>query len=144
MYTFEHSIYINRSPQEVHNFITNPANAPKWQSGTLSAEWASDNPVGVGSTWRSVSKLLGRKIESVNEMTSWNPPNEHRFKLQSGSIPFEATVTCEAKENGTQLTVRGQAEIGGFFKLAEGLVGKQLDKHMEADQAALKLFLEAG
>ncbi|VAW34505.1 hypothetical protein MNBD_CHLOROFLEXI01-5149 [hydrothermal vent metagenome] len=31
--------------------MTNPANAPKWQSGTQSAEWTSNGPVGVGSSW---------------------------------------------------------------------------------------------
>ena len=30
------------------------------------------------------------------------------------------------------------------FKLAEGLVGKQLEKQFEANNAALKLLLEAG
>jgi hypothetical protein len=64
--------------------------------------------------------------------------------MVSGPIPFEITMKLAAQGNGTQLSMRGQAEIGGFFKLAEGLVGKQLDKHIEADHAALKLFLEAG
>ena len=37
-----------------------------------------------------------------------------------------------------------QAELGGFFKLAEGLVGKQIEKQMETDSAKLKKLLEAG
>ncbi len=39
---------------------------------------------------------------------------------------------------------RGKGEFGGFFKLAEGLVGKQAEKQSESDLAALKLLLESG
>jgi hypothetical protein len=60
-----------------------------------------------------------------------------------GPIPYESTIKLEAQDNGTLLTFSGQVEFGGFFKLAEGLVGQQLKKHQEADLAALKLLLEA-
>jgi carbon monoxide dehydrogenase subunit G len=49
-----------------------------------------------------------------------------------------------ANENGTQLSVRAHLEIGGFFKMAEGLVGKQAKKQIDADFEALERFLEAG
>jgi len=39
MYTFEHSTFINRPPQEVHDFITNPANTPP-PLATVSGETA--------------------------------------------------------------------------------------------------------
>jgi hypothetical protein len=35
-------------------------------------------------------------------------------------------------------------EIGGFFKMAEGLVGKQAEKQTEADLEVLKRLLESG
>ena len=46
-------------------------------------------------------------------------------------------------ENQAEMTLDIEAEFGGFFKLAEGLVGKQLDKQMEANLDAVKLLLEA-
>ncbi len=144
MYRFEHSVFINRPPQDVFDFVTSPANSPKWQGSVENAEWTSESPVGVGSTWRSVATFLGRKLESIIEITSWDPPNGHSFKSISGPIPFENTLRFESKDNGTQLHISGQAEIGGFFKLAEGLVGKQVEKQLESDFAALKLLLEAG
>ena len=57
MYTFEKSIFINRPPQEIFDFITNPANDAQWRSSSLSAEWTSEGPVGLGSTQRSVDKF---------------------------------------------------------------------------------------
>jgi uncharacterized membrane protein len=144
MYTFEHNVFINRPTQEVFDYITQPSNAPKWQGTAQSAEWTSNGPVGVGSTWRAENKFMGRKVEATLEITSWDPPNEHSFKSVGGSVPFETRTKLEAKEDGTQLTMIGQAELGGFFKLAEGMVGKQMDKQMETDLANLKRMLEAG
>jgi uncharacterized membrane protein len=144
MYTFEHNVFINRPTQEVFDYVTQPSNAPKWQGTVESAEWVSDGPVGVGSTWRGVNKFMGRKIEGTLEITSWDPPNEHSFKAAGGPVPFENTWTFEDKDDGTQVTMSGQAELGGFFKLAEGMVGKQMDKQMETDLANLKRMLEAG
>jgi len=144
MYKFANSIFINRPVQEVFDFVTNPANNAQWQSGTESAEWTSDGPPGVGSTIKAVANLLGRKIEVELKVTGWDPPNQWSLKNIGGPIPLEATSKFEAQGDGTLLTETGQAEIGGFFKLAEGLVGKQLEKQFEADNAALKLLLEAG
>ena len=53
-------------------------------------------------------------------------------------------MKLESQENGTQLTLVGEAEIGGFFKIAEGLVRKQLEKQLDTELNALKLLLEAG
>ena len=144
MFTFEKSIFINRPQQEVFDFSSNPANDPQWRSSAESAEWTSEGPVGVGSTYRSVDRFLGRKIEGTSEITVWDPPNQFGFKMVSGPFPFEATIKLESRENGTQFTVDGQAQFGGFFKIAEGLVGRQVEKQLVADFEALKLVMEAG
>ncbi len=143
MATYEKSIFINRPPQEVWDFFSNPANAPQW-STTESAEWTSEGPPGVGSTQRSVGKFLGRNVESTSEIIAWDPPNEHGYKSTSGPFPWEFTIRLEPKENGTQLNGRGTAEIGGFFKIAEGLAVKQVAKQLDANFEALKLVVEAG
>ena len=144
MYKFESSILINRSPQDVFDFYTNPANNAQWQSGTESSQWISDGPSGVGSTIKTVVNFLGRKIEAELEVTDWDPPNQVRIKTISGPIPFEATNTFKAQGGGTLLTSDVQAELGGFFKLAEGLVGKQMEKQIQSDNSALKKLLESG
>lgn len=143
MYKFEKSIFIRRNPQEVFDFVTDPANNSKWQSGVESGEWTSEGQVGVGSTQRSVNRFLGRDIEADLEVTKYDPPNEAGVKTISGPVQFEATYMLEPKENGVQLSLSGQAEFGGFFKLAQGMVGKQLEKQMESDLAALKEMMES-
>jgi uncharacterized membrane protein len=144
MIKFEKSVLINRPQQEVFDFVTNLSNDPKWQSSIESVEQVSDGPIGVGSTWRYITKFLSRKNETEIQMTSYEPPRHSTVKAVSGPIPFENTHKFQKQDGGTLLTVIGQAEIGGFFKMAEGLVGKQMEKQMDADAAALKKLLEAG
>ena len=144
MIDFESSVLINRTQQEVFDFLTNPANDAKWQSGTEHAEWTSEAPHGVGSTQRSVSKLLGRKIDITIEVTDWDPPQQMGFKTVGGPFSVEGSIKLESQENGTLITQSGQGELGGFFKIAEGLAAKQLLKQVDTDFDALKLVMEEG
>ncbi len=144
MATFEKSIIINRPQQDVFDFVSNPANDPQWQSTADSAEWTSEGPNGVGSTQRSTGKFLGRKMETTSEVTVWDAPNQFAIKSVGGPMPFEFSMKLASVEDGTQLSVNGKAEFGGFFKLAEGVVAKQAEKQFESDMESLKLLLEKG
>ena len=144
MYTFEKSIFTNRPPQEVFDFVTNPANHAQWQSGTESAEWTSDGPPGVGSTFEVVAKFMGRKIKTEVEITGWDPPKMYGFKLVAGPFPVAGTSRFEQNDNCKHMTLAGQINSAGFFKLAEGLVGKQTEKQDGNNFNALKLLLDAG
>jgi carbon monoxide dehydrogenase subunit G len=144
MATFTVTTFINRPPQEVFDFMTDPANQAKWQSGTESAEWSSEGSVGVGSTVHSVGRLLGREMDLNAEITQWNPPDSYSLKAESGPMNVEATSKFESKDGGTLLIQDFEGEIGGFFKLAEGLAIKQVQKQVETDGNALKMLLEAG
>jgi carbon monoxide dehydrogenase subunit G len=143
MVTFEKSVFINRPQQEVFDFVMDLNNDAKWQSSIEAVEQISAETNGVGSTWRYKVKFLGREIEADTEVTSFDPPNQASVK-SSGMVPFENTYTFETMDNGTQLTFNGQAEVGGFFKLAEGMIKKQFKKQMDADAVTLKKLLEAG
>jgi len=110
----------------------------------LSQEWSSDGPPGVGSTQRAVARFLGRDLESAAEITIWDPPSQHGFKSIGGPVHIEGGMKFAPEGDGTKVTMGGQLETSGFFKLAEGLVKKQLESQFEANLEALKLLLESG
>ncbi len=143
MNTFTVTTFINRPVQEVFDFVTNPANNAQWQSGTESAKWVSEGPVGVGSIFRSVGRLLGRELTTDIEITQWTPPSVWGLKASNGPLKFEVTIKFESKDGGTLLVQNFQGEVGGFFKIAEGLAIKQLQKQIETDGNTLKMLLEA-
>ena len=65
MYKFTKSIFINRSQQDVFDFLSNPANLTKWASVVEFAEWTSTDIPGIGSTYKQVVKFLGRNSETI-------------------------------------------------------------------------------
>ncbi len=143
MIKFEKSVVIDAPQTAVFDFITDLTNDSQWQTGVQTVEKTSDGPIQPGTTWKYVSHFLGRDVEAQIEVTSYDAPNEVKFKTISGPIPFENTVRFSAQEGGTLVSISGQAEFGGFFKLAEGLVSKQLNKQIDKDTEVLKNLLEA-
>ena len=143
MIEFEQKVFINRPQQDVFEIITNPGKSPLWQGGTEAAEWSSAAPYAVGSPWKSHNKFLGRNLEAELVVTGWDSPKLVSFKTANGPIPMEITNELEPQDGGTNLITKGRAEFGGLFKLAEGLISKQLEKQMDTDHNTLKLLMES-
>jgi uncharacterized membrane protein len=141
----EHTVVIDRLVEEVFDFATDPNNDSLWQSTTLETEQTSEGVVDVGTTFRNTTKFLGRRIESTSEISENEPPHKQCIKITSGPIPGSGCYLFESADDGsTRFTQTFEAEVGGFFRLAEPVVGRAIRRQMEADMATLKDLLEAG
>jgi carbon monoxide dehydrogenase subunit G len=143
MAKLEQTLTIDRPVEEVFAFVSEPEKQAQWRSGIEEAELTSEGPIGVGSTFREVERFLGRKIESTSEVTEFEPNSKFAFKSTSGPVSFEATITLEESADGTRLSMVGDAELGGFFRIAEPIVIRMASRQMETDLASLKTLLEA-
>ena len=144
MIKIENSVVINRPVDEIFEFMANAENNPQWQSGAQEVVKTSEGPIGVGTTFTSVSQLLGKRLESVVEYTAYEPNKRVAGKVTSGPVPFQFETTFEpAAEGGTKVTGGGEGDVGGFFKLAEPLVARMLKRQFDANNANLKDLLEA-
>jgi len=144
MVTIKKTIVINRSLQEVFDFASNPANAPKWQSGIKSKHWMSEEPPGIGSKQHVVARWLGRDIETINEYTIWDPPNAYRFQTSNGPMRLQEGLRFEPEDEGTRVNFELQIEARGIFRLGEGLIRNQAEKTSPTYLQALKRLLESG
>jgi len=140
----ELSVVIERPVEEVFAFATDPNKDALWQSTTLDTEQTSGGAVDVGTTLRSTAKFLGRRIETTMEVTENEPPRRQCVRVTSGPIPGSGCYLFEPAEGGTRFTQKFDAEVGGFFKLAEPLVARAIRRQIDADMATLKDLLEAG
>lgn len=143
MVKVEFSRTINRPLDEVFAFVTNPANNARWQEGLVESRMASSGPIEVGAQMIDVRKFLGRDMESKLEVTAFEPNKKFAQKVISGPLPFEIIMAFEGVGNTTKLDLLAQGEPGGFFKLAEGMVQKQLQSQLEGDAERLKKALES-
>ena len=142
MFTIEKTIFINRTQQEVFDFTSDPANTHKWQSVVKSKHWISDEPHGVGSTQRFVSRFMGLNLKGTNEYIVWEPPNQYSFKTIDSPFSIEEGMKFESDGDSTKVTWHMRVEAGGVFKLLEGFLKKQAESQPEADLKALKSLLE--
>jgi len=142
MVKVELSIVVNRPVAEVFAFVVDPANNKKWQEGLVESRLTSPGPVGVGSQITDVRKFLGMDMDSKLEVTAFEPNKTFGEKVVSGPMQFEIMQTFEPSGDGTKVSLTAQGEPGGFFKLAEGMVQKQIQSQLEGDSQRLKKALE--
>jgi uncharacterized protein YndB with AHSA1/START domain len=144
---FTLNVFVNRSQQDVFDFLSDPANLSKWNSNFAAAEWTSSDPPGLGSTYKVLAKMPGGKNEGLFEITQWEPPHRYGYKSISG-LPFpiesiESTVMLASKENGTQITFESQFGLAGILKFAEGMFRKLAEKGDGDNFDTAKRLLEA-
>ncbi len=147
MQKFAIRVFINRSQQDVFDFLSDPANLSKWNSNFASAEWISSDGPGIGSTYRVLAKMSGKENEGLFEITQWRPPHRYGYKSIS-RLPFpiesiESVVTLDPTENGTQLTFESQFGLAGVLKFAEGVFKKLAEKGDGNNFDTAKRILEA-
>ena len=143
MIKIETSVLINRPVEEVFAYVANLENGGEWQTDVQELKQTSEGPLGVGTVWQEVRQLLGRRVEQSNKITEYEPNKKFSYR-QSGTVPVEAMITFESVAEGeTKVTMTGEAEPGGFFKLAEPLVARMAKRQTEANAANLKDILEA-
>ena len=142
MIKVEASTVIQKPVGEVFAYTDDPANNKNWQEGLVESKVTSPGPMGVGTQLTDVRKFLGRDMDSKLEVTAYEPNKRVVVKTISGPIKFEITTIYEPAEGGTKITLMGEGEPGGLFKLAEGAVKKQFESQLQGDLGRLKKVME--
>ena len=104
MQKFTLSVFINRSQQDVFDFLSDPANLPKWDSDFESAEWISSDAPDIGSIYRASGKRLGSQKDGWFEVVQGDRPDCYSYKVRERMFLFElaeTVVTLKPKDNGT-------------------------------------------
>lgn len=130
--------------EEVFAFTVSSDYDHQWQSGVLEARQTSEGSMAVGATFLQDVQFLGRRVRSTYEVTDYIPGERFAFRTTSGPIPIEGAYTYERlTENSTRVIMRAEAEVGGFFKLAEPLVARTAQRQWEANFMTAKDILES-
>jgi hypothetical protein len=139
----EHSVVVERPPDEVFAYLSDPDKLPEWQASALEARQESPGLMTAGTRIREVRKFLGKRMETVVEVTAYEPGKQFSLKVVSGPIPFQVWQNLHAVEGGTKIDVVIEGEPGGFFRLAEPLVVRAVGRELASNLATLKDVLES-
>ena len=138
------TIRIERPADEVFAVISDFSRNPEWQSGMTSAEWTSEGPIGVGSTYDQVARFMGQDIKTSFEVTAFEPGRSITIESRESGFPIRVTRSVEPL-SGTacEVTADVSGEPGRFF----GFVGRLLDRRaaraVREDYQRLKEMLES-
>ena len=102
------------------------------------ARFTSQGPLGVDSTYAQVATFLGRRVESAFEVIDYQPNRLVKATSTSGSFPITFTRIVEPVDNGTQVSAIVEGDATGFFKLAQPLLARMVQRSVDADYANLK------
>lgn len=147
MAIYEDAIVIYRPVADVWRFMTDPTNAPQWDTGILAGRQVSPGPMGVGTRIEATRALFGRRTTLRCQMAEYEP--EHTFRLVFD--PFgpvrrlEARYTFEPTQDGaaTRLTKWTLVETGGPLGLLGALLRRMGQRENAGDLENVKHVLEA-
>ena len=134
---------IARSPAEVFAFATDPAQLPRWQTNTVSAEPEEPGPLRVGSRLREVHRGPGgREMESLVEVSALEPGRAFELRMLEGPLPVDADLRFEPAGPGTRLRFRVHGQPRGAMRLLQPLLRPALKRQFRRHSEELKRVLE--
>ncbi|MEY2816790.1 MAG: hypothetical protein RL275_253 [Chloroflexota bacterium] len=142
MINLDLGVLIDRPVKDVFAFVANPNNMSKWNSAVVSLEQVTPGVVGVGTKFKTVGEMMGRRIEGDMQVTAYEPDTKCGFQVQAGPMQVNLTMTFKTVGTGTKVSLNAQGNPGGLFKLAEGVMAGQVKSMMEGNLARLKSALE--
>jgi uncharacterized membrane protein len=135
------SVVIAKPLSEVFSFVVDQNNVIKWQKAVISVEVPAC-PLGVGSQFVIVRRFMGQEMKMFYEVVELQQDAGFILKSSGGPVKVLVTVSFEPAGGDTKMTTELHAEVGGFFKVAEGLVAKQMTSQLVNDDATVKSMLE--
>jgi uncharacterized protein YndB with AHSA1/START domain len=141
-----HSVEINRSPEDVFTYVTDPSRFTEWQDAVVSARALDSGPAQPGSKI-SLTRRMGKREQTMtSELTEYSPPRSYAFRVIDGPVRAVGKGRFEPLDDGarTRFTFELDFEGHGIGKLLVPLVvRRQAAKELPQSHANLKRRLEA-
>ncbi len=140
MVTLEASVDIDRSVEEVFDYVADLRHVPDWAPSMQNVR--VDGPLRVGAQVRQTHVFLGKSVDVTSEIT------EYQVNRCLGFVspkPFRVSqrIEFEPRNGGTRVCGRLEAEFGLLGSAAERVFLKKADKEHQDDYTRLKRILES-
>jgi carbon monoxide dehydrogenase subunit G len=144
MINLDLGVLIDKPVKDVFAFVTNPNNMSKWNSAVVSMQQITPGAIGVGTKFKNVGEMLGRRIEGEMQVVAFEPDTKYGFQMNAGPMQVNVVLTFKTVGTGTKISLNAQGNPAGVFKLAEGVMQGRVKSMMEDNLARLKSVLEKG
>ena len=141
-----HSIEIDRSPEDVFAYLDQLDRHGEWQGNLISTRVETEAPTRVGSRAVDRRRVPGGPRDIPYEVTEHDPPRRVSFRGTGGPVRPVGTVTLEPLGDGSRsrVSIAFDLEGHGIGKLFAPFARRQAASQIPQDQARLKERLESG
>jgi uncharacterized membrane protein len=137
-------VEIDRPPDVVAAFASDPDNAPAWYSNIKRVEWETDPPLRVGSRIAFVAEFLGRRLSYTYQVREYEAGVRLVMSTDQGPFPMETTYAWQRMADGsTRMSLTNRGEPAGFSRLGAPLIAASMRRANRRDLERLKALLEA-
>jgi uncharacterized protein YndB with AHSA1/START domain len=143
MINLDISTIIYRPVRQVFDFVSTPENDFQWQYGTLATARLSEGASKIGTFFRSIGHLMGRRVQGTFEVTEYEPNRKYGFKSLSGPLHLQTSYTFEIADSSTKIHISTRAHVVNFFQIDERILARRLKKQLKENLALLRQLLEA-
>ena len=140
------SIEIDRRPEDVFAYVTDPSHVPEWQESATSVRQQDAGPV-VDGTKVVVTRRVGRRDMAMTvQLTELNPPRSWSVRGVDGPVRGMVKGTIDPLRDGaaSRVTMVLDFEGHGLGKVLVPLVvRRQASREMPKNLQKLKQLLES-
>jgi hypothetical protein len=87
---------------------------------------------------------MGKRIEYINEVTRLDPDVLLEMRSVKSPLPMVVTYTFGDDAGATRASVRVQGDPSAMYRLAGGLLSRQVRANVSKDLGRLRVILEEG
>jgi uncharacterized protein YndB with AHSA1/START domain len=126
-------VRIEADRQAIWDLMTDPKREAEWIGGLQHARLQGDPPLREGSRVERVASFLGKRIEYVNEVTTFDPPRTLEMRSVKAPFPMRITYTLEGQR------VSNRVQGGGRL---QSLMAPFVRRNIQRDLERLKALIE--
>lgn len=144
MHEFKKSIDVDRPPATVWPYLIE-VDKIQMLANLESIVQIPEGPVEKGTRWEQTMRLLGKKLETSDEVIEIEEAQRLVIRSLDSPFPYTFGYDLEKTTGGTRVSVDVEiGATGGFFgKLAEPVVARVFEHEFVGQLQRLKAFAEA-
>ena len=123
----QRTVLVPASPERVFAYLSDFTTTTEWDPGTVTTELVSGDG-GVGTTYRNVSKFLGRESTLTYTVTEHAAPTRFALRGENATVVANDTMEIQAAGAGTQVTYTADFQFRGVARFLAPLLRPALTK----------------
>jgi carbon monoxide dehydrogenase subunit G len=129
--TVTRTFTVDKPADVVVSYLADFSNAVDWDPGTQSCERQETGPVMVGSTWRNVSKFLGRETVLHYRLEALEPGHVTLIGANKTATSADDITVRDTPPNGSEVTYEADIELDGLHGVAVAYAAHRLGSASE-------------